>query len=163
MWGKLLGIIIAAFLLGWTTHIIAVGPDVPVEAPVAQEPKLTLEQPSPSDWVQQSQIHLTGDQVIIDLEDPQWAVFTNTNSMDPVIDETSHAIQRVPKSEKEIHVGDIISYESSSLDSIVIHRVVEIGDDGEWYARTKGDNNPYKDPSKVRFSKIKRVLVAVIY
>ena len=162
MWGKIIGIILAAFLLGWTTHLLLVEPGiVQVEVPVSQPPAVTLERASPSDWITQGQIHLTGNQVIIDLEDPQWAVFTNTNSMDPVIDETSHAIQRIPKSISEIHIGDIISYEIR--DSVVIHRVIELGNDGEWYAITKGDNNPYKDPAKVRFSQVRRVLVAIIY
>ena len=84
--------------------------------------------------------------------------------MDPVIDSTSKAIQIIPKSEREIHVGDIVSYQSKYKDGIVAHRVVEIGYDSlGWYARLKGDNNPYTDPGNVRFEQIKRVVVAVIY
>ena len=81
--------------------------------------------------------------------------------MDPVIDETAHAIQRIPQSTDEIQVGDIISYEYG--ENIVIHRVVETGNDGEWFARTRGDNNAFNDPQKVRFDQVKRILVAIIY
>ena len=83
--------------------------------------------------------------------------------MDPLLDDTSHAIEIFPKSYRDIHVGDVISYQSPYTKEPVIHRVIEIGNDGEWYAITKGDNNLVEDPEKVRFSQIKRILVAVIY
>ncbi len=165
MWGKVLGIILTAFLLGWTTHIL-VGEvqSAPLEAPRASVPStLTLERASPSDYVQEKDIHVLSDKVVIDIQDAQWAMFTDTNSMDPLLDESSHAIQRVPSSSDDIHVGDVISYAPFNNELIVIHRVVEVGNDGSWYAITKGDNNPYNDPQKVRFEQIKRVLVAVIY
>ncbi len=122
------------------------------------------ERDSPSDWIKQEQIEVYGDKVILQIEDPQWAVFTDTNSMDPLIDENSHAIQISPKSPESIKIGDIISYESDQFDGIVIHRVIDLGmDEKGWYCRAKGDNNPFEDPGRIRFQQIKRVLVAVIY
>ena len=119
---------------------------------------------SPFDWIEQDQIHMYPDRVVIDLQNPQWAVFTDTNSMDPVFDAGAHAIEVVPKSPEQIHVGDIVSYKSEYADGTVIHRVVETGEDSEgWYCRLKGDNNPFEDPGKVRFSQVQRVLVAIIY
>lgn len=119
---------------------------------------------SPSDWIKQEQIHVYRDRVVLDIDNPQWAVFTDTNSMDPVIDENSHAIQVIPESHADISVGDIISFKSDYIDGTVIHRVVEIGEDGEgWYCITKGDNNARKDPGVRRFSDIKRKLVGVFY
>jgi hypothetical protein len=119
---------------------------------------------SPSDWVKQQQIHLFDNKVVIDIEDPQWAIFTDTNSMDPVIDAGAHAIEIVPESPEQISVGDIVSYKSEYADGNVIHRVVYIDNDDEgWYCRMKGDNNPFEDPGKIRFEQIQRVLVAVIY
>ena len=86
----------------------------------------------------------------------------DTNSMDPVLDEDSNAIQIRPTSPSQIQVGDIISY--SSPYGIIIHRIVEVGsDDSGWYARVRGDNNAYSDPEKGRFEQVKSVLVAVIY
>jgi hypothetical protein len=84
--------------------------------------------------------------------------------MDPVLDASANGIEIIPESEADIHVGDIVSYQSSSVEGTVIHRVVELGNDEEgWYAIMKGDNNQFADPGKVRFDQIKRVLVAVIY
>ncbi len=167
MWGKILGIIIAAFLLGWTTHIlVSEAQTLPLEQPQALSPftpVTTFEKPSPADFVREEDIDVLSDRVVIRLDNPQWSIFTDTNSMDPVLDETSHAIQRVPADITDIHVGDVISYVPQGMDATVIHRVIEIGNDGAWYARVKGDNNPYADPQPVRFNQIKRVLVAVIY
>lgn len=119
---------------------------------------------SPFDWIREDQIHIYPDKVVIDLQNPQWATFTNTNSMDPVIDSGAHAIEIVPKSPDDIHIGDIISYESEYVDGVIIHRVVDIGEDADgWYGRTKGDNNQLEDPGKIRFNQIKRILVAIIY
>lgn len=122
------------------------------------------ERDSPSDRIKEEQIHVYTDRVVIDLENPQWASFTDTNSMDPVIDSESHAIEVVPSSPEEIQVGDIISYRSEYVEGTIIHRVVDIGEDENgWYAKAKGDNNPFEDPGKIRFTQIRRVLVAIIY
>jgi hypothetical protein len=119
---------------------------------------------SPSDWIQEEQIHVYSDKIVIDLLNPQWATFTDTNSMDPVIDAGTHAIELVPGLPEQIQVGDIVSYESEYVDGVIIHRVVDIGEDSDgWYCKTKGDNNPFEDPGKIRFHQIKRVLVAIIY
>ena len=51
---------------------------------------------SPSDWILERQIKVYDDKVIIDLLNPIWAKFTNTNSMDPFLDEDSNAIEILP-------------------------------------------------------------------
>ncbi len=48
---------------------------------------------SPSDWIKEKQIKVYPNQVVINVNNPFWASFTNTNSMDPFIDETSNAIE----------------------------------------------------------------------
>ena len=120
--------------------------------------------PSPGDWVKEEQIKVYKDRIVIDLADAQWAKFTDTNSMDPVIDAGSNAIHIVPKHAEQIHVGDIISYKPLGMDKIVIHRVIVVGEDenGVFY-KVKGDNNPSVDPGKVRFHQVQRVLVGIIY
>ena len=153
------------FIIGWlsSTYIqeLQQQPSVINAQPLPFQKNLELA--SPSDWIKEKDIHVYKDRVVIDIENPVWAKFTNTNSMDPVLDETAHAIEIVPKSQYEIKVGDIISYKTSFANEPVIHRVKEIGNDGEWFAITKGDNNPSQDPEKVRFDQVKRILVAVIY
>ena len=122
------------------------------------------ERNSPGDWIKQSQIHVYNDKVVIDISNPQWASFVNTNSMDPVFDESANALQIIPQSAAEIHVGDIISYTNPNASGIIIHRVIAQGSDEQGnFFLVKGDNNPDQDPGKVRFSQIKKVLVGIIY
>ena len=117
---------------------------------------------SPKDRIPESDILVYSDHVVLNIKNTQWSKFTDTNSMDPVIDAGANALQIVPKTPEEIQIGDIISYETDY--GIIIHRVKELGyDEQGWYAIAKGDNNPTQDPSHVRFSQIKRVVVGVIY
>lgn len=121
-----------------------------------------LERISPQDRISEDDIEVYPDRVVINLEGAQWARFADTNSMDPIIDRGTNAIQIQPKSMDEIDVGDIISYRAG--DRTIIHRVVQKSvDEQGWYVLAKGDNNPAADPEKVRFEQISRVLVAVIY
>jgi hypothetical protein len=122
------------------------------------------DRPSPSDWVPMESIKVFENEAIISIEGLQWARYLDTNSMDPVIDSNANTLQIIPKNEQEIQVGDIVAYESKYHEGIITHRVIEIGEDEEgWFAILKGDNNPKADPGNIRFSQIKRVVVAVIY
>ena len=124
----------------------------------------TSDRPSPHDWVKEDQIFVYNDRVVIDMQDVQWASFTDTNSMDPVFDAGSNALEIVPESSEDIHVGDIVSYKSELVDGTIIHRVIHTGEDEDgWYARMQGDNLDREDPEKVRFDQIQRVVVAIIY
>jgi len=122
----------------------------------------TMEMPSPYDWVKEEQINVYNNKVVINLENAQLAGFVDTNSMDPLLDENSNGIEIVPESIVDIHIGDVVSYRSG--EDIIIHRVVFVGvDDLGWYALMKGDNNDVRDPERVRFEQVQRVLVGVIY
>lgn len=136
----------------------------PLQA-IAKEPDYggPVERPSPSDWIAEPQIEMRADGVFIKMTNPQWAILADTNSMDPVFDAGSHLIQVFPTGPEQIHVGDIVSYDSP-VGFTIVHRVIEVGNDEEgWYAIIKGDNNPTPDPWKVRWDMITRVTVAVIY
>ena len=122
------------------------------------------ELPSPYDHIKEHQIKVFPNKVIIELKNAEWATFTDTNSMDPVIDYGANAIEIVPKSPEDIHVGDIVSYESKFARGTIIHRVVEIGyDDKGWYCRMKGDNLSTVDPGKIRFEQIRRIVVGILH
>jgi hypothetical protein len=124
----------------------------------------TDEVASPSAWITENQIGVYSQKVILDVENPEWATFTDTHSMEPVISSRSYAIEVVPKSEDQINVGDIVSYESKYATGIIIHRVIEKGTDSQGtYFIIKGDNNLAADPGKIRFDQIQRVVVAIIY
>lgn len=119
---------------------------------------------SPSNWIKENQIKVYDNKVVIEIENAEWAKFTDTNSMDPTIDKDANAIEIIPKDYRMIKPGDIISYEVDGLNGTIIHRVIEIDFDEEgWYAITKGDNLKKQDPYKIRFRDIKRVVVAIIY
>jgi len=160
-------ILILAIVLILASVIVASAPLIrqinykSIIIPSVENPK---EIASPYDRVSESQIKVYKDKIIIEVEDAQWASFVDTNSMDPVIDKEANAIQVVPKSYNNIHVGDIISYESEYAEGTFIHRVIKVGFDPDgWYCVAKGDNNPNEDPGKIRFSQIKKVLIAIIY
>ena len=140
----------------------------PVEPAIAARDPATYgrEVASPADRLKMGNVHVTNDRVVIDgIPGRQFetAIFTSTHSMDPVLDETSQAIQIIPLTAAEIKVGDVISYNAGQY-GVIIHRVIATGRDNDgWYAIVKGDNNSGPDPLKVRFSMIRRVLVGVLY
>lgn len=119
---------------------------------------------SPANRVAEDLILVTNEKVVLNIKGAEWASFTDTNSMDPVIDAGAHAIEIAPKSEDDVQVGDIAAYKSDYAEGTIIHRVVFKGQDekGTYYI-LKGDNNPINDPGKIRFSQIKSLVVAIIY
>lgn len=117
---------------------------------------------SPGDWIKEEQIKVYGSRVILDIPHANWSKFTNTNSMDPFIDEHANAIEIIPKDPADIQQGDIISYHT--VFGTLIHRVIEVGEDEKGiYYLVQGDNNSFPDPFKVRFEDVEGVLVAIIY
>src|SRR3989338_4179631 len=117
---------------------------------------------SPGDWVHENQIQVFPNRVVITVPDATWAGFTNTNSMDPLLDEDSNAIEIKPQNPDSIAVGDVISYRTPY--GTIIHRVIEKGmDENGVYYLVKGDNNRFADPLKVRYADVVGVVVAVIY
>lgn len=162
-------IVTVVFLLGFfTSNIYAnVNTEKPTTIDVSAHPDLgnrTDEVASPSDWVSESQIGVYSKNVILDIKNAEWATFTDTHSMEPVLSSRANAIEVVPKSVDEINVGDIVSYKSEYADGIIIHRVVSKGYDADGvYFIMKGDNNPTQDPGRVRFDQIQRVVVAIVY
>ena len=173
MMKKIIALMVVVFCLGWASNALFTGSStdaaVAVDSP-AQEADTqlidsyigTVERDSPFDRIGEDSIHVYSDRIVIDLQNAEWAKFTDTNSMDPILDTGANAIEIVPKSAADIHVGDIASYDSEY--GTVIHRVVSTGFDADgWYAVFKGDNNAMPDPGKVRFDQIRRVVVALIY
>lgn len=161
-------LILSIFSLGWLlntvlTNFIYYDAEKPLSfgfSPLFSSP----ERASPSDHIKASQIHVFDNKVVIDAPGAKWAEFTDTNSMDPFLDETSNSIEISPGSPADIGVGDIISYRSGLANNLIVHRVVSRGvdEDGVFYL-VKGDNNPRQDPEKVRFSQVHGILIGIIY
>ena len=123
---------------------------------------LPIERASPADWIPENKIEVYPDKVLINIPHVQWSRFANTNSMDPILDETSNALQIIPTSQEQIHEGDIVSYETT--EGTIIHRVITTSNDSKgWYAIMKGDNSLYPDPEKVRWNQIKKIVIGILY
>jgi hypothetical protein len=161
--------ILLAVALGWTAHGIYLQYTVD-DVKMSQQSTLSkvsnflnaAELMSPQDRISEDDIFVYDNQVVIDVENPIWSSFTDTNSMDPVLDVGANGIEIIPQSVNDIHVGDIISYKTKA--GVIIHRVVDIRSDEEGlYYVLKGDNNPVPDKERVRFKDIQGILVAVIY
>ena len=156
----ILGVLI--FIIGWlSADLYSFVTNLNIEKPFSFSDN---ELKSPSDWVKEDQIKIYQNRVLINIENASWARFSDTNSMDPLIDEESNSIEIKPRSNEDLKVGDIISYEAKFTKGTLIHRIVKIDyDEDGWYALTKGDNNKNIDPQKVRFEQIKGVLIGIIY
>jgi hypothetical protein len=153
-WGQ--GVLLIA--LGCVIGMLTAQLSTSVEYPLGT----SRERTSPQDHIAENKIEVYQDRVVIRIDNPKWASFADTNSMDPVFDAGSNAIQITPTSPDQIEVGDIISYRHNG--KVIIHRVIEKGIDGEgWYFIVKGDNNAQPDPNRVRFEDVTRVVVAVVY
>ncbi|MFH1173743.1 MAG: hypothetical protein V1725_01275 [archaeon] len=117
----------------------------------------------PGDKLSESKILVFKDRVVLDVQNAQWAKFTDTKSMEPVFGARSNAIETTPMSADELDVGDIASYLTDD-GSVIIHRIVYKGEDDQGtYFIFKGDNNPSNDPGKIRFNQIQRQVIALVY
>lgn len=119
---------------------------------------------NPFSRIGREDIEVYNDRVIIYVNKAFGAGFTSSRSMYPFIDENVFALEVRPENQSALKVGDIIGFESKVFNTTIIHRIIEVGkDESDWYAITKGDNNPAPDPGKVRFEDIRGVLVGLIY
>jgi len=116
---------------------------------------------APFDFVKENQIEVYDNKVVINVDGASISKYAATGSMKPTLDENSNGIRIIPKSEEEIHLGDIITFEQD--ENLIIHRVVEKGTDSEGiYFITKGDNNTIND-GKIRFKDIRYVTIGIIW
>ena len=119
---------------------------------------------SPMDRVPEKAIAVYSNRVELDIKDAEWATFTDTHSMEPVLSKGANALEIRPKTENDIKVGDIVSYKSEYADGTIIHRIVYKGhDENGTYFIMKGDNLPTSDPGRVSFAQMQRVVVGIIY
>jgi hypothetical protein len=135
-----------------------------LEKAKANQQVLEVEKDSPFDHVKDSQIRVLKNKVELNVNDVFWWTIEDTNSMDPLIDAGSTALSVKPKDEKGIRNGDVAFYKSQIIDSVIVHRVIEVNNDQKgWYSRFKGDNLIDPDPEFVRFPQVEGVLIGVIY
>ncbi len=165
---RLFVLFMIVFSLGWVLNSVItnfVYYDSEKAVPLSFSPWISSpERQSPSDHIKEEQIHVYDDRIVLDITDATWASFTDTNSMDPYLDAESNSIEIKPKSVVDIEEGDIISYHSGITGDLVVHRVIRKGiDSNGTYFIVQGDNNPSRDPEKIRFNQVHGVLVGIIY
>ena len=115
----------------------------------------------PSDWISEDDITLFEDMIVLRISNATISSYADSGSMKPIFDEGANGIRIVPKNEREIDVGDIVSYKFE--DFMVVHRVIEKGvDDGGTYFIVQGDSN-FLDDGKIRFEDIEFVTIGVIW
>lgn len=159
-------VICLMLLIGWGAHAsyaelsLITNDD---KTPFSDMSESGTEHPSPSNWVKENQIRVYSQDIVLDIQNGIFTSYADTNSMDPLLDETANGIEIRPIKSK-LKVGDIISYRSTLMDAVIIHRIISIGEDkqGTYYI-VKGDNNSERDPERVRFEQIEGVVVALIY
>ncbi|MFA4887795.1 MAG: signal peptidase I [Candidatus Nanoarchaeia archaeon] len=116
---------------------------------------------APIDRVSEEDIIVFGDSILIRVPNATLSSYAPTDSMLPLLDNGANGIRVVPKNEREIQVGDIVTFRLAR--GLVIHRVVERGIDKEGvYFVTRGDNNRFND-EKIRFTDIEYVTIGVIW
>ena len=116
---------------------------------------------SGSNWIDRANITLFSDKVIIKVANSTLGSYTDTGSMEPIMNENTKGIEIRPENEEQILVGDIVVFRDG--DRLIAHRVVEKGiDEVGVYFITKGDNNDFSD-GKIRFSDIESVVVGVVW
>lgn len=116
---------------------------------------------APFDFIQEKDIKVYDDKIVINIEGASLSRYAPTKSMIPILDQGSNGIRIRPDSKEDIHIGDIISFRQDNM--LIVHRVVEIGNDEQGiYFITKGDNNNIVD-GKVRFEDVEFITIGVIW
>ena len=87
--------IISILLIGVVIGRISMVYDSGTEKPLsfAALSGMPQERSSPGDHIAEKDIHVYNDKVVLTLEEPFWASFTDTNSMDPIIDSKPNSIE----------------------------------------------------------------------
>lgn len=115
----------------------------------------------PTDRIFEEDIIVLENMIILKIPNVTLSNYAETGSMGLLFNKGANGICIVPKDEKDINVGDIISYRFGEI--LIVHRVVEKGIDNEGvYFVTRGDNNLIDD-EKIRFRDIEYVTVGIIY
>lgn len=151
------------FLIGFISAIL-IQPyiNINVEQPLSSWSYFSAEKNNaPSDFIKENNIEVYQDKIIIRIANTSLSSYASTGSMLPLFDKGANGIRIIPKSEEEINLGDIITFEKDAI--LIVHRVIEKGQDSEGiYFVTKGYNNSYSD-EKIRFADIKYKTIGILY
>ena len=115
----------------------------------------------PNNYINKNQIQVEEDRIIIYIKNAKISRYASTGSMLLLLGENANGIEIIPLSPEQISIGNLVTFESQG--ELIIHRVIDKGQDskGYWFV-TKGDNNPKTD-GKIYFSQVKYITIALIY
>ena len=151
-----LGLLAAVFLLGVVFYISLAN-----SGTISGFFAFNDESKASSNFIEEDSIEAYSDRVVIHIDDPIITRYTDSGSMEPFLSKTANGVEIKPRSENEINIGDVITFEKDGL--LIVHRVIEKGKDEKGtYFVTRGDNNNIDD-GKIRFEEIESVLVGILY
>ncbi len=105
-------LVIILIIVAFTVGYLLANPSViasPADAVVASVQGKAIDRISPQDHIKENQIIVTSDKITLDIKDASWSRFTDTHSMDPVLDSTANGIEIAPKSFDDVKVGDALA------------------------------------------------------
>ncbi len=145
---------LSAYFINYSTELVG------VENPISFISKGSKD--APTDYLSLRDIQIQDGKIIINVGGGlSVSKYADTGSMLPVLDENTNGIKIVPKTEDDINIGDIITFERD--DFLIVHRVIRKGTDSQGtYFITKGDNNLFSD-GKVRSKDIKYKTIMLVY
>jgi signal peptidase I len=158
---KIIVLTLIVFVLGWLSNT-AYSQNFTNNASMFTSNELI----SPSDWINEEDILIQGNYITINFGNREigLARYANSGSMDPILDIGANGIEIKPNSEEELQVGDIVTFKPFWSNKLIVHRIIQIGNDDEgWYCVTKGDNNILTDPGKLRYGEIESILAVILY
>jgi len=121
---QLFGVILVTFAIGFLLNsLISTSIVFDKETPMSFSFigfGVSQELDSPSNHLETDQISVYQDRIVLDVDDAFIASFTDTNSMDPFIDESSNSIEIKPEVPEIINPGDVISYYSGLTGDLII-------------------------------------------
>ncbi len=142
--------LILGIALGWIIGMHSNG--IILEQPAGY---VSTEQLSPGNYLNENQFYATKTNLLINQPNIQLTRYTNTNSMDPVLDENSNGIE-LPYTGQTLHPGDIISYEKNK--TLYIHRIINITNDDY---TVKGDNTTTTET--IQKEQLRGILIGILY
>lgn len=116
---------------------------------------------TPTGNIADDNITVYSDKIVIKIPNASISNYASTGSMIPTLNQDSHGIRIIPKSESEINIGDLVSFNSTGM--MIIHRVIQKGIDSQGtFFITRGDASQITDPM-IRFSDIEYKTVGILY
>ncbi len=117
------------------------------------------ERDTPKDRIKEEDIQLRHNSVIINIPGASLSKLDDKSSRESLFSSHSEGLVMNVSSPSELKAGDIVSYFSPSKQMMVYGRISHIGEDKEgWYAQFSSEGR-----RRIRFNRIEKVVVAVLY